>query len=223
MSETSSDLGYEPLLSNPSESLPFPVVFSAVFENGGDLAYYGEHTYEGLIGLRKLERSLRLQFPNLYDEAAALIAVESLNADTLISQFNNDTIETSMEYYYRGVTLALAALISSAPEGSFKDLTVSYSTMLEATGMIEKEQWLMNVRAAAQTRVWPVLEFIDRSQLGESHDTPQNKALMKTGAEHGYLLLAHSRACIEREKELAWMARDEEYVQAWLDYHSANY
>lgn len=207
---------YDAWQANPSYEVAPPNIDSTIFEEHGSLELLRDRSYENERKLMLVEDAYRKSHPKLFDQLAAMAVVRVQNPKIF------DDVEGTMHHYYLGAVFSLLALEASNPQYSFRDLSQAYTQIFVEEDMIGLEQWLLSMRAVTAENTRPIREFIS-DRYGWLSEKDYQKTAMHIGAQYAYILMAHSRACTEREKEIAWMTRDDESFEGWLEYRENNY
>lgn len=202
--------------ANPSETVALPVILSGVYDEGQECYWMGQRSYESEEMFACLEELYRSEYPNLFDEISALAATRAQTPAVF------EDVGMTMNHYYRGAVIALRSLEASAPEGYFADISSKYSGIIASLNMIELESWLLSMRASTVKQTEQMRGFINRDYQWLS-EAEYLKTAMHIGAQITYVLMAHSRGCLLREEEIAWMTRDDDSLEGWLAYRSEDW
>lgn len=189
------ELGYEWRQPNPSEQVGLPFIPGFVFDH--ECAWMADRCYASEEMLGCAEELYRSDYPKLFEQLEALAALRARTPSTIL----NDA-ERTMRHFYRGAVFAIRALEATGYD--FADLSYHYLERLQSFDGIDLELWAGAMQASSARHTEQLIDFID-GQYDLLVDEPEYlKAAMKIGARSTYALIAHSRACLEREKELAW-------------------
>lgn len=197
---------YDKWQANPSEEVALPLVLGSVFDKGGSCHWVTERSYASEEMLVCAEEMYRQQFPTLFNELTALSVLRARSPKVL------EDPEETMKHYYRGATIALLALEASLPGVALADVTPQYSEFMAELDQIDLESWMLSMRASTAKQTEQLRGFIEIG-YGWLTEPKYTKTAMHIGAQHCYILMAHSRACVSREQEIAWMMRDAEVLQ----------
>lgn len=202
--------------ANPSETVALPVILSGIFDEEQECHWMGVRSYENEEMFARVEALYRQEYPNLFNELAAFAVTRAQTPAVF------EDVEPTMAHYYRGAVMALRSLEASAPEKYFRDIPPRYSEIIAGLDMIDLETWLLSMRASTVRQTEQLRGFINRDYqwLDESEYL---RTAMHIGAQYTYILVAHSRGCVIREEEIAWMTRDDESFEGWLTYRSIDY
>lgn len=207
---------YDVWQQNPSHEVAFPAIESSIFQPGGALELLGERSYDNEAKLEEVEAAYRSIYPKLFDQLAALAVLRARDP----SVFND--VEATMQHYYRGAVFTLLALEASSPEVALRDLSENYANLYVEKDIPTLVKWIRYMQVNTSEIISPLTHFINK-EYGWILEGEHLRTAMHVGTQHTYILLAHSRACIEREKEIAWMTRDDESFEGWLEYRENNY
>lgn len=207
---------YDVWQANPSLEVPPPTIGHHIFEEHGQLELLAERSYVNEAKLEEVVEAYHSSHPRLFEQLAAMAVVRVQSPKIF------DDVEGTMHHYYRGAVFALLALEASNPRLSLRDLSEPYVQLYIDQDMISLEQWLLSMRASTIEATQPLRDFISNKYQWLAEEDYM-KTAMHIGAQYAYILMAHSRACVEREKEIAWMTRDDELLEGWLEYRENNY
>ena len=197
--------------ANPSEEKALPIILSNIYDVGHECHWMSRRNYESDSMFNTLRDYYAQQYPNIFNNLAALAAVKAHTPAVF------DDLESTMNHYYRGAVIALRSLKASTPEDYCRDITLQYSEHLANLDMLDLEAWLLSMRAATAKHTEQLRGFIEKDY--EWLNEPQYlKTAMHIGAQYAYILMTHNRQCVEREQEIAWMTRDQESYAGWLEY-----
>ncbi len=217
MSEIHNEVrGYDWWQANPSQEKALPVILGGVFDEGQECAWMKERSYENEQMFHVLEKFYHTKYPRLFTQLAAFAVVRAHTPAIF------EDIENTMKHYNRGAVAAVLSLEASMPLGYFRDLTPQYAERYVDLDMLDIEAWLLFMRASTTKQTEQLRGFIvhDYEWLNEPDYL---KTAMHIGAQHTYILMAHNRHCVEREQEIAWMTRDDESFEGWIQYIEDNY
>ncbi len=159
-----------------------------------------------------LEQFYKERYPELFTQLSAWAAVRAHTP----AVFEN--VDATMHHYYRGAVIAIYALEASVPKTErFSDLSPRYSAHVAELDMIDTESWLLAMRASTVKQTEQLRGFIEHDYHW-INEPEYLKTAMHIGAQYAYILMTHNRHCIEREQEIAWMTRDDESFEGWLEY-----
>ncbi len=204
------ELGYKWLDINPSQEVASPRVFEFIYQETGDCAWMGRRNYTNEQLLDMEQEQLVYYYPNLFSQLELLLPQSVVDE----SEVNN---EETTHYYYRGATIALLSLESSlSPDQHLQDITLPYMEYYTCMDGVDQAWWLFDyARQSAHTTEALRRFLVDKYR---SYEDTQQLRMLIMGARNAFVIATHFLACYEREKELAWMTKDDESFSGWLAY-----
>lgn len=202
-------LGYNFLDYNPSEETPLPVISDRLFQDNGDLAWLGDYDkYSYLIDVEY--SNLEQLYPNLMMQLELMSPYFAGSDDIWYARESRCS-------YKLGSVIGLLSVDNSLPEGhAIIDVTGQYVRSFNDLDGIEMDYWRDMSLRYMKYHYNSMKQFIMNAYCG-TIDNRQLDIILNSSC-NAYMISSHSLACLEREKELAWMTRDDESFQGWLTY-----
>lgn len=199
---------------NPSVERGLPFIQSHLFDASGACHWIAQRTYDNENALTLEIQYLRSKYQNFFTLLEHTEYVYALPAI-----FNEpDGPELYVDYYQRGATIGLLALINSVDDDIvIADVTDTYLEDVGNLEAIDVDWWLHRFSVYANKHTEQLRGFILKDYLLFTESRVQRTAVL-AGAMAAYTWMSHSAACIQREKEICWMTRDDESFEGWLAY-----
>lgn len=202
-------LGYNFLDYNPSEDTPLPVIDGYLYEKRGALTWLGDY--------RKHARLIDMEYDNLSQAYPNLLThIETLSAYSVNSDHFKKPTESQRCFEF-GAVIGLLSVENSLPDNRrMIDISPQYMEAFSMQDGFEMEHWLNNSSSYVKYQYMNMIKFLTDNYY-QTTDAQGFRLILDTAC-NAYIASSHFLACYEREKELAWMTRDDESFQGWLTY-----